>query len=267
MVWNADPVIVTLGPLTIRWYGLLFIVGFLIAFEGMKRIFRRDGYPTGVLDSLLVHIMLGTIIGARLGHCLFYEPGYFLSHPLEIFAVWKGGLASHGGFIGVFVGTWLFARKQKMPFLYLLDKVSMFALLSGAFIRLGNFMNSEIIGKPTDVPWAVVFSRIDPNPRHPTQLYESLAYFLVSLSALAIERRAKGKLPIGFSFGYILTFGFLARFIIEFFKENQEAFEQSMTLNMGQLLSLLPVAIGIVLLFGSWKNRKTEPETKKKKRA
>lgn len=256
MVWNADPIIVTMGPLTIRWYGLLFIVGFLTGYEIMKRIFRRDGYPVTILDSGLVHLMLGTIIGARLGHCFFYEPEYFLSHPLEIFAVWKGGLASHGGFIGVFIASWIFARKNGIPLIYLLDKVGIISLLAGGFIRLGNFMNSEIIGRPTDVPWAVVFQRVDSVPRHPTQLYESLAYFAISLSAWAMDNRSKGKLPPGFLFGYILTFGFLARFIIEFFKENQEAFEQSMALNMGQLLSLLPVAIGLVLLFGSLRGMK-----------
>lgn len=248
MIWNVDPILLSLGPLTIRWYGLLFVLGFLIGFQIVKKMFVRDRHSVELLDSLLVHVMLGTIIGARLGHCFFYEPAYFFSHPLEIFAVWKGGLASHGGFLGVFIAIVLFCRRYALSFFYVLDRVSIIALLTGGLIRIGNLMNSEIIGRPTDVPWAFTFTRVDQLPRHPTQIYESLSYLLISLVAWLIEKRKGARTPAGLLFGFILTFGFAARFVLEFFKENQEPFEKDLALNMGQLLSLVPIAFGLFFL-------------------
>lgn len=266
MVWNVDPVFFSLGPITVRWYGLLFVIGFMIGFHGMKRMFRRDGYPLEVVDALLVHVMVGTIVGARLGHCFFYEPAYFFSHPLEIFAVWKGGLASHGGFLGVFIGTLRFSRRYQVPFLYVIDRVALLSLFSGALIRLGNLMNSEILGRPTDVPWAFVFERVDSIPRHPTQIYESLAYATISLTAWRLESRKHKTLPAGFLLGFILAFGFSARFLIEFFKENQEPFEKDLPLNMGQLLSLLPVLVGIGLMIWNRGRKPETPATRKKRK-
>jgi phosphatidylglycerol---prolipoprotein diacylglyceryl transferase len=237
--WNVSPAIVNIGPLQLRWYGLMFLVGFLIGYQSMRKICIWEKKPLEKLDSLLTHIFLGTLVGARLGHCLFYEPGYYLSHPLDIIKIWEGGLASHGGGVGVLIGIWLFSRKNKeFPLMWILDRVAIFTVLTGAFIRIGNLMNSEIIGRPTDVPWAFVFQRVDMLPRHPTQIYESLGYFVIALIGWLTYRKYKAKLPPGRIFGLTISLIFIARFVIEFFKENQESFESSMFINMGQLLSI-----------------------------
>lgn len=244
--WNVSPTLVKLGPLQLRWYGLMFLAGFLIGFQGMKRICQWENKPIEKLDSLLTHIFLGTLIGARLGHCLFYEPGYYLANPLDIFKIWEGGLASHGGGIGVLLGIWIFSRKNReFPYLWILDRVAIFTVMTGGFIRLGNLMNSEILGRPTDVPWGFVFERIDKVIRHPAQIYESICYFLIAILAWMTYRKFKAALPPGRIFGMVLALVFLARFVIEFFKENQEPFEAQMTINMGQLLSIPFMLIGV----------------------
>jgi prolipoprotein diacylglyceryl transferase len=248
MIWNVDPILFSIGPISVRWYGLLFMIGFMVGYKLMRDIFTRDGLSTDSLDSFLMYLIVGTTVGARLGHCLFYAPGYYFAHPLEIPKIWEGGLASHGGFIGVFVATWLFSRRYKLPLLYLLDRVAIFGLFTGSLIRIGNLMNSEIVGRPTNVPWAFVFAHVDQVPRHPTQIYESAAYFLISFTAWRLEQKKHSTLPNGMILGFILAAGFAARFGLEFFKENQEAFEQGMVLNMGQLLSLLPILLGLVLM-------------------
>lgn len=258
ILWNVSPTLVKLGPLQLRWYGLMFLAGFLIGFQGMKKICQWENKPIEKLDSLLTHIFLGTLFGARLGHCLFYEPGFYLSHPIEILKIWEGGLASHGGGIGVLIGIWLFARKNhEFPYLWILDRVAIFTVMTGAFIRLGNLMNSEIIGRPTDVPWGFVFERVDKLVRHPTQIYESLCYFVITLLAWFTYRKYKQNLPPGRILGMVLGLIFLARFSIEFFKENQEAFESQMTLNMGQLLSIPFMVVGLCLFLNSFRKNKT----------
>jgi prolipoprotein diacylglyceryl transferase len=196
-------------------------------------------------------MLLGCIIGARLGHCLFYEPGYYLSQPLEILKVWNGGLASHGGFLGVMISVWLFNRKasKKIDYVWLLDLVAAPSLITGSYIRIGNLMNSEIIGKPTDVPWAFIFKKVDNIPRHPAQLYEAFGYFTISLIVFYLYKKYHQVWPKGRFVGIILTGGMGWRFFTEFFKENQVAFEQGMLLNMGQILSILMLIIGIFLMF------------------
>ena len=253
--WNVSPTLMTLGPLQLRWYGLMFLAGFLIGYQGMRKICLWEKKPVEKLDSLLTHVFLGTLIGARLGHCLFYEPGHYLSNPLEILKIWEGGLASHGGGIGVLTAVWLFSRKNReFPLMWIFDRLAIFTVLTGAFIRIGNLMNSEIIGRPTDVDWAFVFERIDQLPRHPTQIYESICYFVIALLGWLTYRKYKAKLPPGRIFGLTIALIFVARFVIEFFKENQEAFESAMTLNMGQLLSVPFVIVGAYFYFKSFRS-------------
>ncbi len=246
--WNASPEIFSLGPLHLRWYGLMFLTGFTLGFMGMKKICLWEGKPIEKLDSLLVHLVLGTTIGARLGHCLFYDPVYYLSNPIEIFKIWEGGLASHGGVIGVLLAIWIFLRKNpEFSLLWLYDRLVIFTVMTGGFIRLGNLMNSEILGRPTFSNWGVVFLRVDQVPRHPAMVYESLAYFAIFAVALSVYLKFKEKTPRGLIFGFVTAAVFTCRFFIEFVKENQSAFENDMSLNMGQWLSLPFVAVGIYL--------------------
>jgi phosphatidylglycerol:prolipoprotein diacylglycerol transferase len=252
--WNVSPTIVHLGPLQLRWYGLMFLAGFMIAYQGMRKICLWENKPTDRLDSMLTHVFLGTLIGARLGHCLFYEPGHYLANPLEIFKIWEGGLASHGGGAGVLIALWLFSRKNpEFPLMWIFDRCAIFTVLTGALIRIGNLMNSEIIGRPTDVPWSFVFERVDKLPRHPTQIYESLCYFIIAGLGWWTYRKYKSKLPPGRIFGLTVGLIFVARFVIEFFKENQESFESSMPVNMGQLLSIPFMLVGAYFFLRSYK--------------
>ena len=178
--WNVSPEILSLGPLVIRWYGLMFLLGFSLGYYLMVKVCRWEGMPIEKLDSLLVHLVLGTTIGARLGHCLFYDPVHYLTHPLEILKIWEGGLASHGGSLGVIIAIWLFCRKNpEFTLMWVYDRIVIFTVMTGGFIRLGNLFNSEILGKPTGSDWGVVFSRVDAFPRHPAQVYESICYFLI----------------------------------------------------------------------------------------
>ncbi len=255
ITWNFDPEIFSVNfgdfHLAPRWYSLSFIIGFLIGYKVISRIFFKAGRTEDDVSSLLVHCLLGTIIGARLGHCLFYDPVYYLSNPLEILKTWKGGLASHGGYLGLMIGTFLFLRKMpQMSFFWLMDIVAPLSILTGSFIRIGNFLNSEILGRPGDVPWAVVFEKVDQIPRHPTQLYESFGYLTISLTLLYFYTKLRNSPLTGRILGASFTFGFSWRFFIEFFKENQEAFEQGMLLNMGQLLSIPFILLGIYLMTG-----------------
>ncbi len=249
--WNADPILLSFGPLTIRWYGLFFAGGFLAGLRVMQGIFRQEKISPKLLDPLLVHIMLGTVIGARLGHCLFYEPAYYLSHPIQILFVWEGGLASHGGGLGVLFALWLFAKKHPAtPYLWLLDRVAILTALAGGMIRMGNFLNSEIIGKPTDGSWGVVFVPIDNLPRHPSQLYESFFYLSLACLLWALWKKGLAQAP-GRLVGLFLLATFTFRFFIEFIKENQTLAEQDLALNIGQILSLPLILLGIFFILRS----------------
>ena len=247
--WNVSPDIFSIGPFTIRWYGLLFALSFIIGFQIMTVIFRKEGRPESDLNDLIWHMILGTVIGARLGHCLFYNPSFYLSHPLEILMVWKGGLASHGAAIGILIALYLFVRKRKnYSFLWLLDRIVITVALAGFFIRMGNLFNSEIIGKPTDLPWAFVFALVDDKPRHPAQLYEAIAYLIIFICLIVYYFKSKAKFKSGKIFGIFLVSVFTFRFFVEFVKEDQSYFERGMVLNMGQLLSIPFVIVGIYLL-------------------
>ena len=264
--WNVDPVIfMVTDSFPLKYYGALFACGLLLGYYFVRSIYKKEHLSVDNLDSLLVYVILGTILGARLGHCFFYEPDYFLQHPLEILlpikkvaGVYKfvgfQGLASHGGTIGVLLAIILYCRKYKVKFLWLLDKMALGVPIAAAFIRLGNFMNSEIYGKPTNGNWGVVFQRDDLIPRHPTQLYEAFSYLLIFGILFWMYKSERIKQANGLIFGSFLTLLFLARFLIEFFKENQESFENNMLINMGQILSIPFILIGLTLIF--WKSRK-----------
>ena len=218
--------------------------------------YKREDLPVSLLDPLLFTLIVCTIVGARLGHVLFYQPDYYLAHPAEIFKIWHGGLASHGGAIAILIGLWWYARhygkKYRFDFLWILDRIGIAIAFAGMFIRLGNLMNSEIYGDVTDLPWGFVFLRNgEIFPKHPTQLYEALAYLILGIALLMLYRYRLGRLKRGFLFGLFLTGLFGARFLIEFIKEPQVEFEQTMTLNMGQLLSIPFVIAGIILMIRS----------------
>ncbi|KAF2335495.1 prolipoprotein diacylglyceryl transferase [Flavobacterium daemonense] len=263
--WNVDPVIIMItDSFPLKYYGALFASGLLLGYYIVRNIYKKENISIENLDSLLVYVIVGTILGARLGHCFFYEPEYFLKHPIEILlpiqkigGIYKfvgfQGLASHGGTIGVLIAMILYCRKYKVKFLWLLDRMAIGVPVTGAFIRFGNFMNSEIYGKPTNGNWGVVFQRDDLIPRHPTQLYEAFAYLLIFGILFWMYKSDKIKNTSGLLFGTFLTLLFLARFIIEFFKENQESFENSMIINMGQILSIPFILIGLTLIV--WKSR------------
>jgi prolipoprotein diacylglyceryl transferase len=259
ITWDFNPVIFSIGNHGVRWYGLMIALALYTGFWIFKRYLRGDKLSSEMVDSLLVYIAVAGILGARLGHCFFYEPEYFLKNPLEILKIWKGGLASHGWAIGILLALWLYNRKYKIPFLWLMDRLVIVVALASAFIRMGNFFNSEIYGLPTDLPWGVEFVRdrlydsttgalLPTVPRHPTQLYEALSYLLIFIAAFFFYRKRHMELRDGFMFGFFMIVLFCARFLIEFVKNDQVAFEAGMSFNMGQLLSLPFIFAGIAVI-------------------
>lgn len=253
VIWSASPEIFRFGEFAVRWYGLFFALGFLIGQHIMSWIFTKEGRDVADLDKLLLWMVVSTVLGARLGHCLFYEPEYYLLHPLDILKVWEGGLASHGATVAILLGIYLFSRQHPAySWFYLLDRLVIVIALSGAFIRLGNLMNSEIIGKPTDVSWAFVFTAVDFVPRHPSQLYEALfCLFLFGLMLMMYVKMGK-QTPSGRLFGLFVVLLFTQRILVEFTKENQVAFESALPLNMGQLLSVPLIVMGAYVLYRSY---------------
>lgn len=259
IIWNPDLVALHLGPLAIRWYALCWLIGLLAGYLIVKRLYRRQGLSDEVFDPLFIYCFLGILAGARLGHCLFYEPGYFLSsgqHIVEMLLPIRftadgvhftgyEGLASHGGTIGLIIAIVLYVKKTGVPLWRVLDNIAIATPVAACCIRLGNLMNSEIIGKVTDVPWAFIFQRVDAYPRHPGQLYEALCYIAFFFIGLAIYRRRPQLAGTGFFFGLCLTLIFTSRFFIEYTKEIQEAFEAALPIDMGQILSLPFIAIGL----------------------
>jgi len=253
--WDIGPVIIHLGPLPIRYYSLLFALTFLCGFLIIRRIYREEGKPEEDVDRLLTFTIIGTVVGARLGHCLFYDPSYYLSNPLEILKVWKGGLASHGGAIGIFTAIYLYQRQIRgQSYLWILDRVAIVTALGGFFIRLGNFFNSEILGAPSDAAWSVIFLRYDTVSRHPAQLYESLTYGLLFIILISIYRRLRARTPHGLLLGCFMGAGFTARFFIEFVKMRQAAYGHDNVLSVGQWLSIPVILLGIFLFIRALRN-------------
>lgn len=256
--WNVDPEIFRIGSIAVRWYGLLFALGFYFGYLIMVQVFRIEKVPQSTLDQLALVMIAATIIGARLGHCLFYEPEYYLARPLEMFKVWKGGLASHGAAVGILIALWFFTKKSGKSYLWILDRIVIPVALAGALIRTGNLMNSEIYGIPTTLPWGFVFERnMETVPKHPTQIYEALSYLVIFLFLYFSYRRKTTRIREGFLFGWFLIGVFLMRFIIEFIKNPQVEFEETMFLNMGQWLSIPFVLAGILILVWPRKRKTT----------
>lgn len=263
IIWNANPELFHIGGFAVRWYSLLFVSGFILGFFIFQWFFKREKLDPGLLDSLLVTLIVGTIVGARLGHCLFYQPDYYLGSWegfLEIFMPWKGGLASHGGTIALFIAMWWFAHKygkrQGFDFVWLVDHLSIAVCFAATFIRLGNLFNSEIYGGVTNLPWGFVFVRNEETePHHPTQLYEALSYLILGLVLLAIYKYRSEKTWRGTFIGLFLIGCFGSRFLIEFIKNDQVDFEAGMALNMGQILSIPFVLLGIGFLVYAYKKK------------
>ena len=257
--WNVDPEIISLGFFSLRWYSLLFISGFILGWFIFKWFFKREGISEKLLDPLLYTLLIGTIVGARLGHCLFYQPDYYLTaeHFWEIFQPWKGGLASHGGTIALFIAMWWFAKhygkKHDFDLIWILDHLCIAVCFAATFIRLGNLMNSEIYGHVTSLPWGFVFEgRGETEPKHPTQLYEALSYAILGVVLILLYKNRVKWLYKGSYIGIFFIVLFGMRFIIEFVKEDQVGFEAGMALNMGQWLSIPFILIGVGLLFYSY---------------
>ena len=273
IIWNPDVVAIDLGFIAIRWYSLCWALGLLAVYILMHRLFRQQRLSEELFEPMFMYCFIGILAGARLGHCLFYEPGYFLNHPVEMllpiretmnperWTAWLTwvptgnpkthwavtgyeGLASHGGTLGLMAALCLYARKVKLPLLHVLDNVGIVTPVCAFAIRMGNLMNSEIIGRPTDVPWAFIFTRVDMLPRHPGQLYEALCYAAFFFVGWWLYRLFPKRVGTGYFFGLCLLLIFSSRILIEYTKENQEAFENGMLLNMGQLLSIPFVVLG-----------------------
>lgn len=261
ITWDVKPEMLTIGSITIRWYGLLFSSGFFLGYILMSRMFVREYRPLTDMEPLTFYMIGGTIIGMRLGHCLFYQPDYYLANPLEILQIWKGGYASHGAVVGISIALWLYARNRPaQPFLWIIDRIAIVTALAAFLIRVGNFFNHEMIGHQTDVMWGVIFTQRDLLPRHPSQLYEALCYICTFILMRVIYSRYDAKTPNGLLLGVFFICIFSARFVIEFTKENQVAFESALPINMGQILSLPLVALGGWLLWRALKNPIITPD-------
>ncbi|RSK35988.1 prolipoprotein diacylglyceryl transferase [Hymenobacter metallilatus] len=307
ILWNQNPIIAEIGPLTLRWYGLLFMSGFVVGTFILGHVYKSEKVSPRWVDVITIYMLLGTVLGARLGHVFFYDWPQYRNDLLSILKIWEGGLASHGATIGIILAVWLFSRNNKFDVLWTLDRIVLVVAVGGALIRIGNLMNSEIVGHPSSAPWAFVFPRdtehlqqIRPDqplpagavrvaaekflaqdgtvryhllpegspttadspvavPRHPTQIYESLFCVFLFVLLYSMWNRTKEHTPRGQLFGLFVVLLFSFRFLVEFLKEDQVAFEQNMTLNMGQWLSVPLVFMGLYVLFTA-RNRPGRPE-------
>lgn len=268
--WDVNPEIFRIGSFAVRWYGLLFASSFLIGYFILLRIFKNENLTDALLDKLTVYMAVGVIVGARLGHCIIYEPEYYFANPVEILKVWKGGLASHGGAAGILIAAGIFAYKEKKGYFWTLDRVAIVVALAGFFIRMGNLMNSEIYGVETTLPWGFVFLRNgEVAPKHPTQIYEGLTYLMIFFLLFRLYWRKKGEHVEGLLISLVCILIFGARFFIEFLKEDQVAKEAGMILNYGQKYSILPFlagCLGLFLTFRINKHRTIKPVTSSKSR-
>ncbi len=280
IVWNPSPEIFTIPGIDwpVRWYGLTWAMAFIASHFILNKVFKAEGRTNQALDTLTLYIILGTVIGARLGHCLFYGPLFdtfdaqgelisqgYLSHPLNILKVYEGGLASHGGAFGIITAMILYCRKTKENWLWLFDKLVIVVPLASMFIRIGNLINGEIVGNKTNLPWGFIFKNNDEDKynlqnfgiqipaRHPAQLYEAIFYFLLFGIMYWLWKNKRNNLGAGFMFGLMCVVLFLQRFLVEFIKENQEAFENNLPINMGQILSIPFILIGVFFIWRSYK--------------
>lgn len=269
--WNPDDTLLRIGSLGIRYYSLCWLAGLAGAYFMVKWLYRDQQIKESLFEPLFLYCFISILVGARLGHCLFYDPAYYLSswdHFVEMLipmrhladGSWKftgyEGLASHGGTLGLIIGLWLYCRNLKMNIWTVLDNIAIATPITACFIRLGNLMNSEIIGKVTDVPWAFIFTKVDQYPRHPGQLYEAIAYAMFFFVGWFLYKKAKTRVGTGLFFGLCLTLIFTFRFFVEFTKDIQVDFEAGMPLDMGQLLSIPFVILGVACMKGGkWMGR------------
>jgi prolipoprotein diacylglyceryl transferase len=264
IIWNISPAIFSFEipfigqTFTVRWYGLLFASAFLVGQYIMIDIFKVENKPQKDIEVLTLYMIIATLVGARLGHCLFYQPDYYLKNPIEILKVWEGGLASHGAIVSILLGIYLYScGRVGQSYLWTLDRIAIVAALGGAFIRMGNLFNSEIIGKATDMPWGFIFVKLNENfPRHPAQLYEAISCVLLFLFMYGLWKKTKEKMPEGLLTGIYMVVVFTLRIVYEFFKENQVDFENGLPLNMGQILSIPIIFIGIGILWNTTQKSK-----------
>ncbi len=284
ITWEVSPVIFSLGPISVRWYGLFWALSFYIGYEIISRIFKRENVGQNEIDSLLIHIAIGSVVGARLGHCFFYDFDYYISNPVEIFYIWQGGLASHGGAFGIIIAMIRYYKKvSSKPFLWAVDRLLIAVALAALFIRMGNLMNHEIYGYVTDKPWGFRFIEnvsqwmrgAEPrftDPVHPTAIYEGLGYLFIFLSMMWMYYKRIGKLYEGFLSGYFLITLFIWRFVVEFWKEPQGTrpgdfdFDvmQNLGINMGQILSIPMILLGIGILIYTFRHKRPAlPPSKK----
>lgn len=266
--WDVNSEIFTIGGFPLKYYGVLFLAGLVLCYNILKTIYKKENLSHQAHDALFSYAFIGILVGARLGHCLFYDFDYYSQHPIEIFLpIQKGidgayhfsgyaGLASHGGGIGLIIMLLIYARKFSIKFMTVLDVIAIATPLAGAFIRLGNLMNSEIIGTPSDLPWAFIFRHVDNIPRHPAQLYEAISYLLIFLLVYFIYRKNIFEVGKGFYFGITTLLIFVVRFFVEFIKVDQVDFEQGMSLNMGQILSIPFVFLGLFFIIKSIREKK-----------
>ncbi len=259
--WNVDPVLFRIGNYELQWYSILLLTGFYVSYLFLNKIFEREGVSKTILHSSGIFIVLGLFIGGRLGHCLFYEPEYYLKYPWHMIIPWRGelgngavfvgyrGMAGHGSAIGIVLGLIINALRTKTSILWILDRIAIFAPLVGFFVRIGNLINSEILGKITNVPWGFIFVRGGHLPRHPVQLYESFAYLFTFIIVYLYYNKRAGKEKPGSLIGLVFIMFFTLRFILEFFKDKQSNVEADMFLNMGQVLSIPFIIIGLIMFF------------------
>ena len=267
ITWTVDPAIFSIGSREIRWYALMFLIGFVVGYKIVERMFKNEGVTTDWLDPLLYYTVGGTVFGARLGHCLFYAPDYYLANPVEILKVWEGGLASHGGVLGIIIAIYFFSKLvSHRSMLWAFDKLVVPTGLVSALIRLGNLMNHEIYGHSTDAPWAFRFIEnlhawrqgaepVFSAPSHPTQIYEALCYLATFGLCMWLYFKKEAWKKEGLIFGVFMICIFASRFFIEFLKNDQEAFEAAMTLNMGQWLSIPFVLMGAYFVVKAMKRK------------
>jgi phosphatidylglycerol:prolipoprotein diacylglycerol transferase len=266
ILWDVNPEIFTIpefagiGPFPVRWYGLLFAAGFLIGQQVMIHVFKKERKPLEDIDALTLYMVLSTVLGARIGHYLFYQPEILFKNPLEVLMPPYAGLASHGAIIGIITGLWLYSRSRKatgQSFLWVADRIVIVVALTGCFIRFGNLMNHEIVGTLTDLPWGFIFNEnteFSKLPRHPAQLYESISCLVLFFILLGLWNKFKENTPRGLLVGIFFVWVFTLRFLYEFVKENQEAFEADYTINMGQILSIPAVLLGVYFIWRSRQN-------------
>ena len=254
-IWNVNPNILEFGPVQLRWYGLLFVGSFFLGLMLLQWIYKREGKDPSVLDNLLIYVMVGAVIGARLMHCFAYEPEFYLSHPLEILKVWKGGLASHGGLLGVLIALYVFSKKYNESYMWLISRIAMPGALTAAFVRFGNLFNSEILGLPTDKPWAIIFPRVDMLPRHPVQLYEAFAYLFLLFILVTVYKKVQPAFATKILPGIFLTYMFIVRFLLEYTKTRQADYTTSLPFTTGQMLSVPFIIIGITWIIWAIRQR------------